>query len=160
MADDKKAQLKSKLTEARNQLKELLNALSEEQLTTPVITDGNAWTPINVVSHLAENEQGMSIHIYKIRKGRETVPAGFDVNVWNAGVKERMGNPSRAELMVMLDEARAKTLEGLESIEPHEWSLTGRHPIEGITTIEQYFGIITSHDLDHIADIKKGLGVA
>ena len=57
MADDKKAQLKSKLTEARNQLKELFNALSDEQLTTPVITDGNDWTPINVVSHLAENER-------------------------------------------------------------------------------------------------------
>ena len=160
MADDKKAQLKSKLTEARNQLKELFNALSDEQLTTPVITDGNEWTPINVVSHLAENERGMSIHIYKIRNGRETVPAGYDVNDWNAGVKDRMGSPSRAELLAMLDETRAKTLEGLESIEPHEWALTGRHPVEGIITIEQYFDVIISHDLDHTADIKKGLGMA
>lgn len=159
MSTEKKAMFKAKLTEARNQLTELLQSLSEEQLNTPVIADGDEWTPLNVVSHLVENERGMSIHIYKVRNGRETVPETFKVEDWNAGLKERMGQPSREELLKALEETRTKTLEGLESLEDHEWELTGRHPDQGIITIEQYFETIASHDLHHIGDIKKGLNL-
>lgn len=160
MSAEKKAMFKSKLTETRNELKELLNALSEKQLKTPIYSDGNKWTPITIATHLAENERGMSIHIYKVRNGRETVPESFDVNEWNASVEERMGSLSLDELFAMLDETRAKTLEGLESIEDHEWQLTGRHPVQGIITIEQYFETIASHDREHAADIRQGLGLA
>ena len=109
MSTEKKAMFKAKLTEARNQLTELLQSLSEEQLNTPVIADGDEWTPLNVVSHLVENERGMSIHIYKVRNGRETVPETFKVEDWNAGLKERMGQPSREELLKALEETRTKT---------------------------------------------------
>ncbi|MCB0195547.1 MAG: DinB family protein [Anaerolineae bacterium] len=160
MSTDKKAMFKSRLAESRNELLELLNALSEEQLTTPVITDGNTWTPLDVVTHLAENERGMSIHVYKVRNGRETVPETFKINDWNAGLKERMGPHSREELIALLNENRDQTLSGLESLEDHEWELTGRHPVQGIITIEQYFETIISHDEEHTADIRKGLGLA
>ncbi len=156
---DKKTTLKNKLNQNRTELESLLTSLSPEQWQTPVIEEGDTWTVLTVASHLAENERGMSIHVHKIRQGKETVPEGFNIHEWNAGVKGRIGAPAPTELLQMLAQTRARTLEGLESIKDEEWGLTGRHPTQGLITIEQYFETIANHDLEHLAQIKRALGV-
>lgn len=160
MSADKKTTYEQQLTASREQLKTLLASLNDEQWETTVVSEGDTWTVQDIVAHLVENEAGMSIHIYKTRQGRETVPEGFDLAQWNAGVKKRMGDLSRDELLTKMDEVRAKTLEGLHSLEEHEWSLQGRHPAEGLITIEQYYQTIAGHDDGHAKDIKTGLGLA
>lgn len=159
MSGDTKAALKQKLVEARTELETMLHSLSKAQWHTPVISEGNTWTVLDVVAHLAENERGMSIHVHKIRQGRETVPADFDLDNWNAGLKERMGQPTPAELLQTLAQTRARTLELFDSIGEEEWSLAGRHPSHGIVAIEQYYEIMANHDRQHAQDIKKGLGL-
>lgn len=154
---DKKATLRNKLSQSRTQLETLLNSLTPEQWQTIVIEEGNDWTVLNIATHLIENERGMSIHIHKTRQGKETVPEGFNVHEWNAGVKARVGSPVPAELLEMMAQTRARTLEGLESIKDEEWSLTGRHPTQGLITIEQYFETIANHDLEHLRQIKMAL---
>jgi hypothetical protein len=37
--------------------------------------------------------------------------------------------------------------------------LTGRHPVQGIITIEQYYQTMANHDREHLEDIKRGLGL-
>lgn len=161
MSTDKKAEYIEKLTQARTALLDLLNSLSEEQLHTPVISEGQTWTPLDLVAHLLENERGMSIHVHKIRNGRETVPEGFDLEKWNAGLKERAGTlPPLKEMLNELAQIRAKTLEVLDSLDDEEWSLQGRHPNRGVVTIEQYYEIMAGHDVWHANDIKNGLGLA
>jgi hypothetical protein len=157
MMADKKATLRNKLSQSRTQLETLLNSLTPEQWQTIVIEEGNDWTVLNIATHLIENERGMSIHIHKTRQGKETVPEGFNVHEWNAGVKARVGSPVPAELLEMMAQTRARTLEGLESIKDEEWSLTGRHPTQGLITIEQYFETIANHDLEHLRQIKMAL---
>ncbi|HMQ51535.1 MAG TPA: DinB family protein [Anaerolineae bacterium] len=159
MSTAKKAEYTQLLTQARTELKGFITSLSDQQLTTPVISDGGTWTVLDVLAHLAENERGMSIHVYKIRNGRGTVPEGFQINEWNAGLKERMGSPTLPELLDMLDETRAQTLETMQSLGDEEWTLTGRHPVQGIITIEQYYRTMANHDREHLADIKRGLGL-
>jgi hypothetical protein len=156
---DKKTELKQKLNQARSDLTGLLTSLTDAQWRTPVISDGDTWTPLNVAAHLAENERGMSIHIYKTRQGKETVPEGFKVDDWNAGLKGRMGTPTPAEVLQNLEQVRAKTLEVLETINDVEWGLKGRHPAQGLITIEEYYHVIANHDLSHLNDIKRGLGI-
>ncbi|MFN8459242.1 MAG: DinB family protein [Anaerolineae bacterium] len=156
---DKKTSLRNKLNQNRIELESLLTSLSPEQWQTPVFEEGDTWTVLTVASHLTENERGMSIHIHKTRQGKETVPEGFNVHEWNAGVKGRIGAPAPAELLQMMAQTRARTLEGLESIKDEEWGLTGRHPTQGLITIEQYFETIANHDLEHLAQIKRALGV-
>ncbi len=156
---DKKTELKQKLAQTRAELEALLTSLTPEQWHTPVVSEGDTWTVLDIVAHLVENERGMSIHVYKTRQGKETVPAGFDLTQWNAGLKGRAGSPTPAELMQHLAQNRAKTLEGLDSIGPEEWALTGRHPARGLITIEQYYETIAGHDADHTADIKKVLAL-
>ena len=160
MSTDKKAEYTQKITQARTNLLNLLNSLSEEQLQTPVISEDQTWTALDIVAHLLENERGMSIHVHKIRNGRETVPEGFDLNEWNAGLKERVGPlPSLAEMLEELAQTRAKTLEVLESLKDEEWNLQGRHPNRGVITIEQYYETMAGHDMWHTSDIKTALGL-
>lgn len=154
---DKKTQLKQKLAQTRAELESLLTSLTPEQWHTPIISEGDAWTVMDIVAHLVENERGMSIHVHKIRQGKETVPDGFDLSQWNAGLKGRMGSPTPAELLQNLAQNRAKTLEVLDSIGPEEWGLTGRHPARGSITIEQYYETMAGHDAGHTDDIRSAL---
>ena len=159
MSIDKKTQYKQKLARARMRLQNLLTSLSEEQWQTPVIGEDQTWTVLDVVAHLVENEGAMSIHVHKIRQGKETVPEGFDLDKWNAGLKERMENPTSQELLQSLDQTRTRTLAELESLKDEEWSLQGRHPLRGMITVEQYYKTMAMHETWHTNDIEKALGV-
>ena len=147
------------LTQSRSALKQVLAGLSAEQWQTKVYGEGQDWTVQDMVSHLVDSEAGMSIHVYKIRKGRETIPEDFDLTQWNAGVVERTGETTPAELDQRLDETRARLLEGLATLNDDEWSLTGRHPLRGIITIEQYYETITEHEIQHTEQIKNALNL-
>ncbi len=157
MTENKSATWTQQLAEARAALKAYLAELTPEQWQTPVFSEGDQWTVATVVAHLVDGERGMSIQIHKTRKGEETMPAGFDLDRWNADIKKRMGEPSPSELMAALDEVRARTLSGLETLRDEEWSLQGRHPFRGIITIEQYYETMRGHDLLHLRDIRRAL---
>ena len=156
-AQSKNQQWQAKLKASRQGLLNLLETLQPEQWERTVYSEGNQWTIRTVVSHLIDSERGMSIHIHKIRKGEETLPAGFDLTSWNAGVSKRMGDLTPAELISGLEATRAKTLELLHKVEGHEWVLTGNHPSRGIITIDQYYETIHGHELIHTADMQKAL---
>jgi hypothetical protein len=158
MATEKQAYWKQALAQARTELETFLQSLNPAELQTPVVSeDQNTWTVLDVVAHLLENERGMSIHIHKIRKGQETVPPDFDLNRWNAGLKERMSNPTLSELLENLAQVRARTLKELDSLAAEEWALQGRHPARGMITIEQYYETIAYHDRHHLNDIQQAL---
>ena len=78
-----------------------------------------------LVGHLIDGERGLSIQIHKIRKDEETLPAGFDLTQWNAGVKQRIGSPTPAELLAGLEATRARTLQGLHSLAEDDWERSG-----------------------------------
>lgn len=158
MSTDRKEILKQKLSASRTSLMDLLNQLTPEQWQTLVFSEQNEWTVRDIVAHLTDAEQGMSIQVHKVRKGQETLPEGFDLNSWNAGVKERVGNITVAELLDRMPKIRARTLQVLDTINEDEWELQGRHPSRGLITIEQYYETIAGHDMTHTRDIKRALG--
>ena len=148
------------LADARSALLETLNGLSPEQWETVVFGEGDAWTVSTIVGHLIDSERGMSIHVHKIRKGEETLPAGFDLTRWNAGVKQRVGNPTPLELLAGLEATRARTLQGLNGLEEGDWERTGQHPSRGVITVEQYYETIAGHERMHLDNIKEVLEAA
>jgi hypothetical protein len=159
MPSDKRTHFKQELTKARTDLINLLTLLTDRQLQTPIISEeSQSWTVLDIVAHLLENERAMSIHVHKIRHGKETVPAGFDLDKWNEGLKGRLEPRPLPDLLEDLAQTRAKTFEVLESIKDEEWGLRGRHPARGTITIAQYYETIANHDRWHTNDIKQGLG--
>ena len=147
------------LAESRTALLETLNGLAPAQWEQVVFGEGDQWTVNTVVSHIIDSERGMSIHVHKIRKGEETLPAGFDLTRWNAGVKKRMGSISPAELLTGLETTRARTLQGLNGLEEGDWERIGKHPSQGLITVEHYYETIAGHDRMHLAHIKEALGI-
>lgn len=156
---DKKQLWRDNLSQSRQALNNLLDSLADDQWQTHVFGEGQDWTVKDVVSHLVDSEAGMSIHIHKIRKGRETVPEDFNLDQWNAGVRERTGEATPDELRGRLAQNRARLLEGLSTLSDEEWRLTGRHPQRGIITIEQYYETIADHETLHTRHIKQALGL-
>lgn len=157
VSSDKKAHWQQTLSAARAELLTFLQTLAPAQWENTVISEGDTWSLTHVIGHLVDSERGMSIQIHKIRKGQEASPEGFNVERWNAGLKERMGNPSPAELVAALETTRAKTLEVMNSLQENDWALIGRHPSRGMISIEQYYETIAYHDRLHLADIKRAL---
>ncbi|MBI3959160.1 MAG: DinB family protein [Chloroflexi bacterium] len=145
------------LADARAALLETLDGLAPEQWEQVVFAEGDQWTVSTIVGHLIDSELGMSIHIHKIRKGEETLPEGFNLTRWNAGVKQRVGNPSPAELLAGLEATRARTLQGLNGLAEGDWERTGRHPSRGVITIEQYYETIAGHERMHLEHIKQAI---
>jgi len=158
MSEQKRTHWQQKLSESRRDLLAFLEALPADAWTTPVFSEGEPWTITTVVSHLIDSERGLSIQVHKIRKGEETVPPDFDINRWNSGVQKRIGDLAPAELLAALVTIRAKTVDGMNSLQPAEWTLTGRHPARGIITVEQYYETIHAHELAHLADLQKAYG--
>ncbi|MEZ4705796.1 MAG: DinB family protein [Caldilineaceae bacterium] len=160
MSAEKRQMWQQKMAESRAALKAILDALEPAQWSTPVFSEGSVWTVKTVVSHLLDSERGMSIQVHKIRKGEETVPEGFDLARWNAGVEKRVGELTPAQFMEALAQTRARTLQGMDSLSDEEWALTGRHPSRGMITVEQYYETMYGHELMHGADIRKAVGAA
>ncbi len=160
MSNKKAQHWQEKLAESRAALRRVLDALEPAQWEAPVFGEGETWTVKTVIGHLIDTERGMSIHVHKIRKGEETLPENFDLDRWNAGIHERMGERSAEELLAGLAATREKTLSVLASIEPAQWALTGRHPSRGVITIEQYYETIALHEQMHGADIEQTLADA
>ncbi len=157
MTARKQAQWQQTLVQSRQALLTLLNQLTPAQWQTIVFSENEPWTITTMLAHLIESERGMSIHIHKIRKGEATLPPGFDLHSWNAGIKQRMGEPTPAELLAQLESTRAKTLAVLSSLQEGEWALSGQHPSRGVITIEQYYETIAGHEHMHEQDIQRAL---
>ena len=158
MSTNKCTHWQQQLADSREALLALLHGLTEEQWQTPVFSEGKPWTVRTVVSHLIDGERGMSIQVHKIRKGEETIPPDFDLNRWNASVQKRVGDLSPTELIAALETTRARTLDGMATLQENEWTLKGRHPSRGMITVDQYYETIHGHELSHTADMQKALG--
>ncbi|MDQ3249437.1 MAG: DinB family protein, partial [Chloroflexota bacterium] len=144
MTDDKRTIWTENLVQSRQALLAVLHSLTPAQWDAVVFHDSEPqhdsepWTVSTLISHLIDSERGMSIQVHKIRKGEETMPPGFDLDRWNAGVTQRIGVLSPAELLARLETTRTKTIETMNSLTEAEWSLSGQHPFRGLITIEQY----------------------
>lgn len=159
MTTEKLTTWQARLDASRRELLTLLEGLTPDQWQAPAFSDGDTWTVTTVVAHLAENERGMSIHVHKIRKGEETIPPDFDLTRWNAGVKQRSGDPTPAELFALLANTRTRVLDVMASLKAEDWARTGRHPSRGLITIEQYYETMSDHERTHAQDIRTALGL-
>jgi uncharacterized protein (TIGR03083 family) len=149
-----------KLAQSRLQLKHLLNQLAPAQWQTQIYSEGAKWTVADIIAHLIDSERGMSIHIHRIRQGKPTIPAEFDLEQWNRQLESRYPERKPGELQLALAETRTRTLAEMRQLAPEDWAKTGRHPARGQISIAQYYETIHLHEILHTTDIRQALNLA
>ena len=157
--NDKKSYWQHKMSALRAGSIKFLRELDAQAWQVTVYSEGGTWTVAHLVAHLVDSERGMSIHVHRIRQGKETIPADFDLDRWNAGLKKRIGgDPEPEALLTELAKVREQTFAEMNKLGDEEWALTGRHASKGIITVEQYYETMVEHEQIHIGDIKEALG--
>jgi DinB superfamily len=136
-------------------LKALLIGLSEESLHANY---GEAtWSPHEVVGHLIHGEQTDWIPRARlIMHAGESVPFDpFD----RCGHADLCSQYTTSELLCLFEEFRAANLAELHSwgIQPADFARQGRHPALGRVTLGELLATWVVHDLNHIAQVCKGL---
>lgn len=125
-----------------------------------------AWTVRQMMFHITLALRFLPADIAALRRGfTPTVPPGLfnRINEWYtrfAGSRQ-----TRRSLAAEYDRRHQRLLTLLDSIEPHEWSLSARYPdinrnLQGTQTIAAMFHYIAVHFAEHAADIRPALAGA
>ena len=159
MSDERKQAIKDELAKTRLRLRTLLMRLSEEQWNTQVYEDDHGnWKVIEIVRHLTEAEQGLSVNIERIRSGGEGVPENFDLDRWNKSQVKRRAGMGAKELLAEMAKNRALVLELIDIVADDEWDKQGRSPTLEMRTVTELLHWIGGHEAQHTAHIAQALG--
>lgn len=153
--DKKKAAISAKLAEARNDLNGVLRNLDDSNWAIEVYSEGETWTVLDILRHLTAAERDMTLLIERIRQGSGGVPPDFDLKRWNSRSIEKAEAKAPADLQAEMLENRAYLLSMIESIEPKEWEMKGRHGSLRIMSVEEILLLIADHEVRHTADIRQ-----
>jgi uncharacterized protein (TIGR03083 family) len=153
--DAKKKEIKDELSDARSVLFAILQGLSEAAWDTMVYSEGETWTVADILRHLTAAERDMTLLVERIRKGAGGVPADFDLDRWNRRSIEKAESKSPADLQAEMRENRLHLIGVIDSIEPEEWDIRGRHGSLRIMTVEEILRLIADHERRHTADIRN-----
>jgi uncharacterized protein (TIGR03083 family) len=153
--DAKKKEIKDELSDARSVLFAILQGLSEAAWDATVYSEGETWTVADILRHLTAAERDMTLLVERIRKGAGGVPADFDLDRWNRRSIEKAESKSPADLQAEMRENRLHLIGVIDSIEPEEWDIRGRHGSLRIMTVEEILRLIADHERRHTADIRN-----
>jgi hypothetical protein len=152
---DRKAHLRERLTRGRDDFLAVVGALSEEDLTRPVWSDGHGhWTARELIGHVAYAEAGMLPLIEASLAGNPPQPnPDFDLNRYNEGRVRRAQAQSIPELLARLQSSRQETVALLDRISDTDLDLPSYHPSLKETTVEGIFRVIAFHERMHAKDL-------
>ena len=155
---DRKTALRERIAADHAASLEILKAIPAEKWATPVPSDeGASWTARDVLAHLAVSESGQLGPLRRALAGEVTLPADFDLNRYNRGSVKKRADKSAAELLAEIEAGHAEVLAQLEQTPEAALDKTGRHARGDTLTVEQFFGRITEHRLQHARELQRAL---
>jgi hypothetical protein len=157
LARTKKATIRDKLINTRQNLLSLVQGLDEDGWQTAVFSEETSWTVRDLLYHLADSERSMTRLMMQIREGGEGVPADFDLNRWNARVAKRSKDRTPATLLGDMAENQAQLLQFVDSLEEADWAKQGRHGSLHIMSIEEICHLIADHERTHTEHMRQAL---
>jgi hypothetical protein len=115
------------------------------------------WSPHEVVGHLIHGEKTdwMPRARLILEQGDAIAFEPFDRNGHSALCREK----TTMELLALFESSRDQNLAELRSVSlaPADMARRGRHPALGSVTLSQLLATWVVHDLNHIAQICKGI---
>lgn len=141
-----------KLTQARRQLLEAVEGLSEEQMAQAFDQE---WSIREILHHVAIGEQANVDLAERALAGNPVIMDNFDMDAWNIEQVAQQADRPAAEAIDALHRVRAKTLDRLRHLTDEDMAQRLDHPGWGEMTVEQLFRALGTHDLMHRRDILK-----
>ena len=159
----KREEIRAELEATRAAYHELIGSLTDEDWGKP---SGNpAWTIGQVAYHMTLAPRMLPADVRMIRRGwRVPQPPAALFNRLNV-LLTRLGarRPTRQTVGQTYDEAHARALDVLDTIEEGEWEKGLDYPswdpqLSGHVTLERLFRYLTVHFQCHAEQIRQGLG--
>jgi hypothetical protein len=115
------------------------------------------WSAGEILAHLADSEIVTGWRMRQILGAPGTQIQAFDQNAWAAAghYEKRDARKSLAQFRA----AREANLALLKSLSPEQWKHYGLHAERGIETIEHILHLHAGHDLNHLGQVERILGV-
>lgn len=132
-------------------------ALTNEQWSRPVYTEGTTWTIRNILAHLMTAERAFLKLFEEIRQGGPGASEDFVIDRYNARQQEKTRDLSPAELLEQYRATRTQMIAWVEKLDDAELERIGRHPFLGVTTLREMIKLVYIHDQTHYRDIRKAL---
>ena len=130
----------------------LITGISEEALD---ISDGEGWTPRQVIHHVADSEAQSYARLRRLVAEPGTMIQSYDEGSW--GENSTLGY---AELPIDISVAvytavRASSLEIIKRLTKEQLNNSGTHSESGEYTINNWLENYINHPRDHAAQIQK-----
>lgn len=141
---------------AADEIRRLVEPLTDDELDRRPADDPEGWTPRQVVHHLADSEMTSAIRLRRLLAEDAPVIAAYDENAFarHLHYDTRPIGPS----LDALDAARSTSLQLLERLTDDDWERAGTHSDSGRYGVEDWLAIYAAHGRDHADQIRRALG--
>jgi hypothetical protein len=152
--------LKDQLQASRAKLHQAIANVEGAAWNTPVQSDGEQWTALQMVRHLQDSQKGLLGQTQRLMKGEVTVPPDFDIDRWNARIQTKTAEAEMSAEQALSN--LAQSLEGLmalvETIQDEDWAKTGWQPgIKQTLALYDFVSLIASHEASHAEEIAQAM---
>jgi hypothetical protein len=145
-----RARLLEQAEEQLPRLREQLKFFGGDELFEPIESGG--WSPHQVLVHMRDVEQNAFLPRVQImlREAHPELPY-FDEGRWMEQHYDR-AEPLDS-LLESFENARQVLLGEVRAADPQGWSRDGRHPTQGIRTVQWWFEYCLQHTEEHLRQL-------
>jgi hypothetical protein len=132
------------------ELRQALDKFEADELLKPLEKDG--WSAHQVVAHICHVEWGAFLPRFdRILKHEDPFLANFDETSW----MDTYYDPTVPieELLKDFDSVRQSARDLMDEIGPDQLSRTGRHPYQGVRTLQWWIEYAVTHTDEHLKQL-------
>ena len=131
------------------------SALTDEQWSTEVYTEGNTWTVRNVLAHFVTSERGLHKLFKRVLEEGVGVSDDFSIDYYNARQQEKTKDLLPDELLEQFADVRGDLVKWVSKRSQEDLAVEGRHPYMGQVNLGEMLKMIYLHNQIHFRDFRK-----
>ncbi len=148
-------ELASKLRSEGAKFNTFFGALTPEQWSTKIYTEGSTWTIRSILAHLVTAERAFIKMFEDVRQGGPGASEDFVIDRYNARQQEKTRDLKPAELLEQYRSLREQMATWVAGLDDRDLERVGRHPFLGMTTLREMIKMIYIHNQTHYRDIRR-----
>ena len=147
--------LADRLTKEGEKVFAYFSTLADDQWSTEVYTEGDAWTVRNILAHFVTSERGLHKLFKNVQEGGLGASDDFSIDHYNARQQEKTRELTPQELLEQFVDVRADLAKWVSKLSPDDLEIEGRHPFMGQVQLGEMIKMIYLHNQLHFRDFRK-----